>query len=246
MEECLVEFRRHYEVKKERIAKRASSNSNSSSSKEEGGKEGMEGRKDEAMPPPKSVALDMKLKQCMYTLLTCLKERSSIQVLFAGQGPEGGAEGEEAEGLLPSVPVKHEEEERKVLTILAEMWPEEGMKISRLRRAFNDYKGRQQLLQSVNGADASGGGGKGGGSEGGALVLKKALPKENGIIASEHAKLKKTSSTTMATTKTTTKTKKKVVTVAAKQRTGPWKGCFKGLQRIPFNAADFEQEARND
>ncbi|GAB5032402.1 Hypothetical protein NocV09_00900950 [Nannochloropsis oceanica] len=247
MEECLVGFRRQYEVKLERLTKRACSNSNSSSSKMERGEEGMEGQQDEAMPPPKSVALDMKLKQCLYTLLTSLKERSSIQVLFAGRGLEGGAEGEEAEGLLPLVPVKHEEEERKVLTTLAMMWPEEGMKIPRLRRAFNDYKGRQQLLQSVNGADAAGGGGKGGGSdEAGALVQKKAQPKENGITVSAHAKLKKTSPTTMATTKTTKKTQNKVVTVATKQRAGPCKGSFQGLQRIPFNAADFEQEARND
>jgi hypothetical protein len=249
IEESLVEFRRHYDVKKERIAKRASSSSSSSSSsKEGGGEEGGEGGGEGAMPPPKSVVLDMKLKQCMFTLLTSLKERNSVQVLFAGQGREGGAEGGEAEGLLPLVPTKHEEEERKALTTLAEMWPEEGMKIPRLRRAFNDYKGKQQLLQSVNGsaagaaAAAAAAGGGNGGKVGGVSVLKKVVPKtdvEGGVAAPAHAKLKKKTSST-----TTTTIKKKVS--VTKKRTGPWKGSFMGLQRIPFNAADFEQEARND
>lgn len=234
IEKSLNDFRRHYELKKQRLLKRSSAGGKTEGKVGEEHEEGKEQGKDmQGMPPPRSVALDAKLKHYIVTLLSSLKERCNIQALYAGQGIEGGADQVEAGGSLPRVAPRYEEEERRTLLALADTWPNGEMKIPRLRRALNAYKGKQKLLQSVAGVA--------GGGPGREEKVEAAGGTSSTSSKESHGKDRKGGKGLVDKVMTGKKVKK---TAEVRKQVGPRKGSFVNLQVRPYDPKDFEVDAK--
>ena len=154
IEDGKAEFKRQYDAKQVQLASKipaAPKPADAVGVGEGGGGAGGGGGEGDMAAPATPVPIFQKLKQLMYSVLTSLKEKNAIQVLYAGEG-----RGQEDGALLPLVAPNFAVEEKLLLTQLANTWPNDTMKLPRLRRAFNQYKN----------SEGTGDGGGGGGSSG--------------------------------------------------------------------------------